>query len=785
MRIIYRPSQGPFCKIRITMKFKKVLCAVSALLLVTAMLPFSAYAVNESYKNSFSEENSANDLEISKNGKAYISAQKLVLEGDHEYPPLTSVLFPFDCEDDFSFSFTVSVPDGSSDNGWCTAVFGQKDASDHKLTFEKNKENIDVALSYCAEEGSFEKLADATFPLADVIDVNITVNGMIACVSINEEPALMCVLQHSASGKCGFGAKGGTALFDDVEIKNGKFEAKKASSEYEKELYIPKSGIASMPAVVQFDDQNAKEYSSDKKREAVSIYDVHLEEGKLCVYSKGKNIGTLEERMALKGNFTVPAFYVSDSVCANALGEWIKEKKIKDATVISKTPEFIKIAKGENNFVRGIVDNSDSITVNIKELCKKAIEADCNTVMLSQRSATAKNVRMLKSVFVNVYALCEGDKDSDIYACLSSGCDGIVGNADKIITYAEKISDKAFFGYSPIISDGGDTSTAPANTMTAILKAASNGADIVQTDVCITSDGCAVLYDSDTTELLTETVSIYSTSVGELNKLTYKDERVNEGIPTLSDVLKAVRISYPELVIHVRLSDDRKLTAQAVNKAAVDNGMQDRVVILTQSETVDGYVKQKLEVGVNCVKDIILPSTLTNNEKIYYIEAALNDLNSAYRQIEELDAEFLYYAFARGVTVVSDSVREIASINCEREPSGKIKVSGVSSDGSVSVLTQKAELVPISGDIKLESGYVTGSGVFAVRVPLADGVYLYSKSISVDEAQKNNGDVTLPDDEEDTEIIKYVVFGSCGVMVIGGLVFFGVLKKRAFKAKKK
>ncbi len=755
-------------------------------MIITAMLPISANTVNGNYKNSFSEENSVEGLKISKKGKAYVSEEKLVLEGNYEYPPLTSVLFPFECQDDFSFSFTVSLQDNASDSGWCAAVFGKKDTSDHKLTFETNEEKITASLSYCAEEGSFSKLTDVTLPIADIIEVNITVNDMIACVSINKEPALMCALPYDASGECGFGAKGVTARFDDVEIKNGKYEVTKVSSVYEKELYIPKSGIASMPAVIQFDNQYSKEYTVDKKREAVSIYDVHFSDGKLYVYDKEKNIGSLEERMAQKGNFTIPAFYVSDGECANALGEWIKEKKIKDATVISKIPEFIKIAKGENNFIRGIVDSSDSITVNIKELCKKANAAGCNSVILPQRSATAKNVRMLKSVFVNVYALCEDDKDSDIYTCLSSGCDGIIGNADKIITYIEKISDRAFFGYSPIISNGGDTSVAPANTLTAILKAASNGADIVQIDVCITSDGVAVLYDSDTTELLTETVSIYSTSLAELNKLKYKDERVeNEGIPTLSDVLKAVKISYPELVVHARLSDDRKLTAQAVNKAATDNGMQDRIIMLTQSETVGIYAKQKLETGVDFVKDVLLPSTLTNNEKIYFIEAAFNDLNSTYYQKEELTAEFLYCAFARNVTVVSDSVREIASVNCEREPSGKIKVSGVLSNGNTTDLMQKAEFVPISGNVKFENGYVTGNGVFAVKVLLADGGRLYSKSISFDDTQKTpDTDASSSDESGGTDIIKYIVFACCGAMVVGGLVFFGVLKKNSFKTKK-
>ena len=125
-------------------------------------------------------------------------------------------------------------------------------------------------------------------------------------------------------------------------------------------------------------------------------------------------------------------------------------------------------------------------------------------------------------------------------------------------------------------------------------------------------------------------------------------------------------------------------------------------------------------------------------------------------------------------------------MNCEREQSGKIKVSGVLNDGSPVELTQQAEFVPLNGNVKFENGCVTGNGTFAVKIPLDGGGYLYSKSVSFDDTQKDHTADTSPSDEnEDTDIIKYVVFACCGAMVIGGLVFFGVLKKNSFKTKKK
>ena len=770
------------------MNFKKIYCVFAALVILFGMFPFCVYGVGEKYVSDFSDTESLNELTVRLNdGEVYAENGVLTMVGATEYPPSTKVIFPFECEGDFSCYIDMSFNEVQSDLANCGLFFGDDGENEYKLTTHREGDKTVFCVMYCENNEEFTVLSEAETVCGDVFRLGAVVNSGVLYVSADGEPILECAAIYPTAGSIGVEARLLTARFDNVSIKNEKADVEKASDSYNAVIYVPKTGIVCPPVVIEADNAKNESYDVNMKRQAITLYDVKMVDGILCVFSGADKLGTIDERLKISGKLSVPAFSVSDKESADMLALYLSERKIKDAFVISAKDELIKTVTSRNPFVRGVVDASSTITVNVDELYKRAQDAGSNIVILPQRSVNVKTVRALKSVFLTVYAMCgERNTNGDIYTCLSSGCNGIIGDADAVISYMESFSDMTHFGVPFSVSKGGDAEAAHINSLTAVMTAAKGGADVIQVDVCITDDGYPVLSATDQTEYLNQNVSIYATPLNELKKLHYTDERISaETIVTLSEMFKHLKNSYPETVVYTKLSDDRTVTADAVNGAAIEYGMQSRVVILTEKASVAEYTNSNLQVGANLTSLVNIPLNASENEAVYCIEAARRLVNSSYfANTTKFTKEFLYYALSRGINVYQESNRQVSGLDMQKEQDGTVTVSATRADGTVYDVTDEAEFVTVSGTPIFHDGKVSGDGVFAMRVPFSDG-YVYTRSMTA-ATEKTDEETTadITDEGTDGNVIKYIIIAGSAVMVAGGLIFFGFLKKSSFKAEK-
>ncbi len=751
------------------------------------VFPFAVYGAGEKYSSDFSDTETLNELTVRLNdGEVYVEDGVLTIVGATEYPPSSRVIFPFECEGDFSCYVDMSFNELRSDLANCGLFFGNDGKNEYKLTAHRNGEQTVFSAMYCENDEEFTVISETEITCGDELRLGVVVNGGVLYVSVDEEPILECAATYPTSGSIGVEARLLTARFDNVSVKNEKADVKKASDSYNAVIYVPKTGIVYPPVVIEADNEKNESYDINMKRQAITVYDVKVSDDVLSVFSGTNKLGTLDERLKLSNKLSVPAFSISDDESAEMLASYLFERKIKDGFVISAKDELIKTVTSRNSFIRGIIDASSVITVNVDELYKRAHETGCNTVILPQRSINVKTVKVLKSLFLTVYAMCgEKNTNGDIYTCLSSGCDGIIGDADALISYMESFSDMTHFGVPFSVSKGGDETAAHINSLTAVMMAAKGGADVIQIDVCITDDGYPVLSATDQTEYFNQNVSIYATSLSELKKLHYTDERIStETIATLSEVFRHLKNAYPEIVIYIKLSDDRTVTADAVNAAALEYGMLSRIVLLTEKASVARYTNSELQIGANLTSRVNIPLNASENEAVYCIEASHRLINSSYfANGTKFSKEFLYYALSRGITIYQENTRQISRLDMQREQDGTVTVSATRADGTVYDVTEKAEFVTVSGTPIFHAGKVSGDGVFAMRVPFSDG-YVYTRSM-ISETEKTTEETTadITDGESDGNIIRYVVIAGSAVMVAGGLIFFGFLKKSSFKAK--
>lgn len=770
------------------MNFKKIYSIFAVLVILFGMLPLETQAVGEKYDNDFSTAASLNELNVRLNdGEVYAENGELVILGATEYPPSTRVLFPFECESEFVYEIDVSFGEATSGSAECGVFFGADGENEYRLTARQSGGKTLFELLYCNNDETFTPLCERELDCGSEFRMQVAVFGGELCVNVGDETLFFCGTPYPTAGDIGVHARLITSRFDNVSIRNGKETVKKLSDSYGTVLYVPKTGITAPPVIVEKDNGKNVQYDVNMKRQAVTVYDVKAIDGILSVFENDKNLGSADERLALSKGLTIPAFSVSDENTAAVLSAYLIQHGIKDAFVISSKEENIKIVTAANPLVRGVIDASSSITVNVSELYKRARSVGCSTVILSQRSVTPKTVNALHSVFLTVYTVCgENNTNNDIYTCLSSGCDGIIGDADAVISYMESFENITNFGMPLSVSYGGDGTAAPLNSLTAVMTAAKNGADAIQVDVCITDDGCAVLSATDETVYLNQNVSIYTTALSELKKLHYTDERISdETIASLPEVLKHLKNAYPDVVIYAKLADDRIFTADAVNAAAAEYGMESRVVILTEKRSVAKHVNSELQVGADCTAKIYIPLNADSNAAVCCIESVMREINSSYfPQNTKLTAEFSYHAIARGITVVKNDTRSIKILEIQKDGDGKITVSATRADGTVYDVTDNAEFVTVSGTPIFHGGRVSGEGVFAMRVPFADG-YVYTRSMAAEDSSvSDETEAVQSGEEENGDIIKYIIIAGCAVMVAGGLIFFGFLKKSSFKAKK-
>lgn len=137
----------------------------------------------------------------------------------------------------------------------------------------------------------------------------------------------------------------------------------------------------------------------------------------------------------------------------------------------------------------------------------------------------------------------------------------------------------AFLSGSPprVIAHRGLAMGAPENTLLAFAKALVAGAQIIETDVWLSSDGVAIIsHDGDLKRLNGSNTLISDLSVDELNRVDLGD---GQGFCTLASALDA----FPETRFNIDLKTDS--VVEATCRVIDDHSASDRVLITSFSES--------------------------------------------------------------------------------------------------------------------------------------------------------------------------------------------------------
>ena len=267
-------------------------------------------------------------------------------------------------------------------------------------------------------------------------------------------------------------------------------------------VYEPETSWPMAATIAWKTDPSAMEKAGEEKRPATAF--VWLDRD-LKVYDRdGKLLsGDLDAYVDATAPSVIPAFYRKDRETADALKEWISGSGLPDCFVVSD-PAGKDLVKDVADLlhVRGMLDYTSVKNPDRAALLDMAAStngAHGKVVLLSQEAAARENVRLLQSLASTVWAESDTDLRS-LVTLYTRGVNGVlVDDFGPAISAEEIFKDElpSLLRIPFVIGHRGDPSQYVENTLDSAMGAFREGADSVENDIHLSTDGRLFIYHDD------------------------------------------------------------------------------------------------------------------------------------------------------------------------------------------------------------------------------------------------------------------------------------------------
>lgn len=809
----------------------------SFILCLALLLSFSVFAEQDGGADTvFSADFNDNELpagsDVTFGDDGFIFAEdgKLRIEAAATYPPVSTVLFPFEVKlDEFIYECDVTVLSSLAESCWFSLCFGAvndnilyqftvkcgaSDGDSVSLQYKNGasswkKLSVSPLSEFIGENGiSPDKFSDGRLKPGSVFRVAAAVKNGMAFGCIDGVTVVEGGLPAKRAGRIGLNARGVSVAVDNATISSAVPAWVSAADSFSAKLYTPDTGIIAPPAVIQRDRLTLPIYSEEKQRPDAVMITVRESGGELHGYDGAVDLGALEKRINALSGLVLPAFYVSDDKSASLLSEFIEESGCNDCFVIVSKAPLLEAFK-DNKYIRTVVDMSSRDSVSGAETGRLLYSNGCRAVMLSEAAADRDTVSELHKRLITVWVSGTAGVDS-LFDSAVNGADAVVtSESAALLTAFEKFDETTVIRTETVISDGGDGAAAPDNTLKGALSALDLGVSAVRLGVVCTKDGAAVLSRTGVTENLSSQLSIPDTTLAALKALTYTDRRMSatDGITTLEELFEAVYKEYPLSVFHLDVKDVQTLSG--ITDLIREYEMSDRCVILSADIPV---LKAAAGLGM---ASAYTGGPYTADGRDPYVSLSslcrtLNGCNSAYyAEPDNMPDELIRLMRSRGMFVCLSSAGDTVPLSsgCDAfttglpsrtsklsvmldasaDKDGRLNAKVKYRDGTELDVTALCGIVTLSGDVRLSGGTVTGDGVFAVVCPQnADDGEKYSvcsKLIKIyrDAAETETDDNAENQDNRTLTVVIIAVSSAAGVAGVIMLLYLSGKKRKSEK----
>lgn len=710
-------------------------------------------------------------------GKASVESNKLILDASSSASAYVRVLFPSYIADFAAYTVETSMKMTSAANEkrWTSIMYNvqKNNYPYYQMAIRSNaalSNGIELAEKTTANKWNVPYKASLGSALNKNTEykLKLEVNGISAKAYVDDKLiASANDFSEHLHGRVGLQANGCRVEYSNLKIILSQ-DIVNIPTDNAEERYIS-SNLNISPSMV-FEIKTSADLESiltNSPSSAIASVDSSLN----ILDENGNTISTVSQFIAKLSDKVIPVFRPKDLSAAESVAKYTSENLITDSFIISSDAEIIKKAREIDSKMRGILDFSESTSLDILEVRKNTNKAMASICLLPSKLADAENVAKLHALAATVWVKSDGNSLEEMVRCITSGAYGIL--TDNRVSLESTFSNAAFAKNTivrpiNIIGHRGMPSAAQENTIKGSILATEHGANIIENDIYLTKDGViVVMHDSTIDRTTNGSGNIEDMTYAELSKYAVDSYAgaATEPIPTLEDYFKEFKGKNVSIFIEVKSAKPEIVTK--LRELLDKYDFYSQACVITFSESQLDLVRTQIP-EISCG---FLSSTLSN---VYSITNAVYEKVSTFNPNKSLVSKVLLRSlYARGITVwpytlntISDfdnyflmgvsgvttnysnfAENYIRTITAKKE--GYSLNAGESVDAELSVLTyagknaayDNAEMVILSGNstVKYENGKITAtekgdaSVIFRISYKLASGteVYVMSQPVTI------------------------------------------------------
>ena len=540
--------------------------AVKTIYLIAKKPTSSEYVL---YSNDFSSSDISDFTVVQKtNGSVSVADGKLSLSAKANANSFVRLLLPSFIGDfgDYTFSTNATITEKADSRRWMALMYRVQDNNYPYYQYciranaaTSNKDGVEF--SYMTNTNN-SWLYHGKTSYTEAINASknylfkVDVYGNSATSYINGTKMLSTTaLTDYSKGRVGLQVCGTTTVYDDVKVtidfdKVYGYMSKYASvRDLDTNISLDAAMVTEITSSAQFDT-----LLTNSPAVAIMSIDSKLN----VVNSNNVAICGITEAMFKLGGVVIPAFRVDSSTEATQIAKYLKANNIHDALIVAKDGSLIKKAQSTFVYVKGVYDATSAGITDLGTIRENTNASGSRICLLPSSMATQKNTAFLAGLATTVWYKSSDNSKTDLFKLITAGAHGVV--TSNVALLESCMEDKAIFaGVSHVrpinvIGHRGIPTQAPENTIVGSKLAASYGANIIENDIYLTTDGVIVVMHDPTINRTTNgSGNIESMSYAQLQQYVvdyYGGYR--EKIPTLEDYFKALKGTGVNMFIEIK-----------------------------------------------------------------------------------------------------------------------------------------------------------------------------------------------------------------------------------------
>ena len=525
------------------------------------------------YYNDFADDSALEDIShvyASSTASYYIENGKLVLKASVNANDSIRVILPewLSQFGNYSISTKTTITEKANESRWMALMYRVQNYNTpyYQLCMRANtnaSNGVELAHYTASKSWAYHAKTGYTsaFSPNSLYDVTLSVTGTKAEVYING--SLVCDgsgIAEYMTGAVGINVSGSTAIFDEIKVA--------LNFDEESNITLAPSVIAKIDSADAL--SAAKKMSADIALLTLNVY------GYINA-ADGSNLGTVSEVLAKLPTKTIPAF-ILPAISSESADTFIDEfEKItnRDVMIVSDDAEDIRLLRDKFPSLLGVLDVREAdLSGGLIKARSEANSAGARICLLPSAMATQQYTEFLNTLNISVWYETADSSATEAFRLITSGANGVVSAEPEFISLA--LSSTVFAPNSilrpiGIIGHRGMPSQAPENTIKGSILAAKYGANIIENDIYITTDGVLVVMHDGTIDRTTNGVgNVESMSYAQLcqylvddapDSASALDGRLEDPlpIPTLEEYIKTFKDTDTFIFIEIKSSSTDRL----------------------------------------------------------------------------------------------------------------------------------------------------------------------------------------------------------------------------------